>query len=279
MTTPTGSRPRNTPSVPHATPREFGPVTLVQAGAVAEIRMTDAAHRNSIQDPMCAGMGDAIVAAVADPRTHVILLLGLEDTFCSGHARDWLLGADQGAGQREDFVPAVDFIRTAIDCPLPVVAAMQGSAAGGGLLLGLYADLAVLSRRSVYATTFMTYGFTPGLGSTALLPTRLGPDLGTEMLLTGRGYTGGELQARGAHVTVTAHDAVEDAARTMAQRVARAPRRSLEGLKALLTDALKARTAAALLRETPLQSETVALPHVQELIANFYPEPGQGSSP
>ncbi len=271
------TNPAHAAENPAARTRYFGPVELLVGAPVAEIRMNDPACHNSIEDPMCAGMADAVRTAVADPHTRVILLLGLEDVFCSGHARRWLLGADRQADQRDDFVPAVDFIRTAITCPLPVAAAMRGSAAGGGLLLGLYAELPVLSQDSVYATTFMTYGFTPGLGSTVLLPARLGLGLGTEMLLTGRGYTGSELRTRGAPVTVAAHDSVETTARAVAQRVARAPRRSLEALKALLTGELLAATAAALQRETPVQSETVALPQVQELIRNLYPEPDKAA--
>ena len=89
-----------------------------------------------------------------------------------------------------------------LDCKIPVIAAMQGHAIGGGFSLGLFADFVLLSRESIYTASFMKYGFTPGFGSTYIFPKKLGTVLGSEMLLTARKYRGEELKKRGASFEV-----------------------------------------------------------------------------
>ena len=63
----------------------------------------------------------------------------------------------------------------ALDCPLPVVAAMQGHGIGAGWSLGLFADIVLLSEESRYMSPYMNYGFTPGAGATCILAKFDGP--------------------------------------------------------------------------------------------------------
>ncbi|MBB5867763.1 polyketide biosynthesis enoyl-CoA hydratase PksI [Allocatelliglobosispora scoriae] len=250
----------------------FGPVRLTTDDHVATITLDDPDRHNRIDDPLTDGLRDAVAAAVADPGVRVVVLAGSPRVFCSGHSRDWLLAADDDPGTRQGLVPAVDFIRAPIDCPLPVVAAMEGSAAGGGFLLGMYADAAVLCERAVYSTIFMAYGFTPGMGSTVLLPRKLGHALGSELLYTGRGYTGRELRSRGAPLRVVPKAEVVPTALALAHRIAQAPRRSLEAVKHQVSAELRAATSQAHRAETQAQLETIALPSVQARVRDMYPE-------
>ena len=72
-----------------------------------------------------------------------------------------------------------------LDCPLPVIAAMQGHGIGAGWTLGMFADLVLLSEESRYVSPYMDYGFTPGAGATYILADKIGQDLARESLLTG----------------------------------------------------------------------------------------------
>ncbi|MGH1554694.1 enoyl-CoA hydratase-related protein [Streptomyces sp. L7] len=169
------------------------PVAVRLEAPLAHVSLRDAAHGNRITPAARTALPAALAEAAADPGTRVIVLSGLPEIFCSGGTREDL------TADGEARTPAGwDFVRAAADCPLPVVAAVQGHAIGGGLLLALYADAVVLSDRSSYAANFLTYGFTPCLGATHVLPAVLGQALGTEMLYTGRPYRGRELLARGA---------------------------------------------------------------------------------
>lgn len=240
------------------------PVTLtLDASGIAEVRLVDEAGRNSFTSAFCRGLESALDSAVRHRGTRVILVSGLPTLFCSGGSREELLSFARGDGRFD----TDDFFRAFVRCPLPVVSAMQGHALGGGLVLGLYADLSVLSERSVYTANFMDYGFTPGMGATHLLPHRFGSAIGTEMLLTSRRYRGHELRERGTQVRIVAHADVPAVARALAEDVARAPRPSLELLKRHLAASLLAATDTAIAEEAAMHEVSFRLPEVTERIA------------
>jgi polyketide biosynthesis enoyl-CoA hydratase PksI len=231
---------------------ESGPVVLLLAPPLATIGLRDVANHNRISPQLRTSMIAALRQAAADPEIRVVVLEGLPDIFCAGASIDRMLGS-----QQERTGEVWELLRSVLDCPIPVVAAVQGHALGGGFLLTLYCDVTVLSERSRYSANFLTYGFTPILGATYLLPSSLGSALGTEMLYTGRSYRGRELADRGAGVTVTSHDKVCAEAERLAFRIAQAPRHCLELLKSQLTEPVRDRARAALDRESPDHEATI----------------------
>jgi polyketide biosynthesis enoyl-CoA hydratase PksI len=228
------------------------PVEVSVDPPLAVVRFDDGPGRNRLAERPRAALVTAVRRAGADPRVHAVVLAGRADVFCAGAPASRML-----AGHQERVVAMAELVRAVVDCPVPVVAAARGHALGGGLLLALYADIAVLSERSRYATSFTRFGFTPTLGATYLVPAVLGRALGTEMLYTGRGYSGRELAARGAGVQVTRHDDVEPAALRAARLVAAAPRRTVELLKAELAGPLRHAAAEAFERELPAHELTI----------------------
>ncbi|MEU1056496.1 polyketide synthase [Streptomyces sp. NPDC005876] len=227
-------------------------VVLEVDGPLATVRLDDAAGHNRLSAPLRTAMADALRDAAADPRVRAVVLEGLPGMFSAGGSVDQMLSPHE-----QRIVPVWRFLRAVVDCPLPVVAAAQGHALGGGFLLALYCDVTVLSDRSRYAANFLTYGFTPVLGATYLLPAKLGAALGTEMLYSARSYRGRELAERGAGVSVTAHDKVRAEAQRTALRIAQAPRDALERLKAQLREETLGRAQAALAREIPDHEATI----------------------
>src|SRR5262245_19981353 len=109
-------------------------------------------------------------------------------------------------------------------CSVPVVAAMQGHAIGGGWTLGMFADLCVFSAESRYISPYMQYGFTPGAGSTLIFPSTLGSDLARETLFAAVEHSGSELRAKGLPHTCIPRDEVLPHALALADAIAaRAP--------------------------------------------------------
>ena len=112
-----------------------------------------------------------------------------------------------------------------------------------GAAFSMFADAAVLSRESIYTANFMKYGFTPGMGSTLILPHKLGPVLAHEMMLSARVYRGEDLARRGVPFPVLPRDQVLPHAMALARDFADKPRFSLVTLKdhlvAGLRDALR----------------------------------------
>ena len=123
----------------------------------------------------------------------------------------------------------------ALDCKLPVIAAMQGHGIGAGWSLGMFADVVLLSEESQYVSPYMNYGFTPGAGATWILADKMGNDLARESLLTGEPYSGSELKARGLRLPIVPRAELLAAAMELARQIAQGSRRRLIGLKQQLT--------------------------------------------
>ncbi|NEQ86116.1 MAG: hypothetical protein F6K26_40360 [Moorea sp. SIO2I5] len=147
---------------------------------VVQITMKDEQNRNTFSPGIIEGLYKCFGAVAQNKSYKVVILTGYGNYFCSGGTKEQLISICQGEINFND----LDFFRVALDCKIPVIAAMQGHSLGGGFVFGLYADLVVFSQESIYATNFMKYGFTPGLGCTLIVPEKLGV-LGLEMMYTG----------------------------------------------------------------------------------------------
>lgn len=242
--------------------RAFGPVTVAVADRVALVTMADIASGNAISPALADGLLAGLADAAADPSVHVVVVTGLADRFSCGASQEYLAAVDR--------VPVEPFVRAFLRCPLPVVAAMRGHAVGGGLTQGLYADLPVLSERSVYAANFLNFGLAPEYGTTWVLPARLGSALGTELLLTARGYRGAELRDRGAPLRIVPHERVLPVALEQAERIARAPRHALTLLKAQLAGQTLAASDAAIAVEAGPHEQAWASSDRLALVADRY---------
>src|SRR5699024_8200344 len=121
-------------------------------------------------------------------------------------------------------------------------------------------------RESVYTANFMKYGFTPGFGSTAVFPTKLGLPLAQEFLLTARTFRGAELAERGVPFPVHPRARVLTAALDLAEELVEKPRRSLVALKDRLVGDLRARLPAADSEELAMHELTFHQPEVRALL-------------
>jgi polyketide biosynthesis enoyl-CoA hydratase PksI len=212
-----------------------------------------AAPGNHITEPLMREVRTAFAAASSNEQVKTVVLEGLPAVYCAGAPGD-LLRSATGASSTD---AGLDFVHAPLNCSLPVVAAAQGHAIGGGLYLALYCDVAVFSERSCYGVPFLGLGFTPSLGGTYIVPQRLGRSLGTEMLLTGRNYRGEELARRGAGVAVAPHDHVRAAAFATAERICAAPRRTLQLFKQQAASRLRDAAVAAMRLERPAHDATM----------------------
>ncbi|WP_046166737.1 polyketide synthase [Chromobacterium vaccinii] len=245
-----------------------GPVVAVENAlpGVALIRMQDRANKNTFTFEMIDRLTEAFAEAGARQDVRAVVLTGYDSYFSSGGTQEGLRDLFEGRYRFTD----KDLYSVALNCPLPVVAAMQGHGIGGGFVLGLFADLAVLARESVYTANFMKYGFTPGMGATLVLPEKLGPALAQEMMLGAGNYRGEELQRRGAPFPVLPREQVLPHALELAASLAEKPRQSLVTLKRHLSASLRARLPAFIEQELELHEQTFHQPEVRERIEALF---------
>jgi polyketide biosynthesis enoyl-CoA hydratase PksI len=243
------------------------PVKLSYVGAeVAVVEMADRENSNLFSEPLIRGLFRSFEEVRDNREVRAVVVHGYDTIFCAGGTREQLLMLHEG---RMTF-DREQVYRLFLDCEVPVVAAMQGHALGGGLVMGLYADAVVLAEESLYSSNFMKYGFTPGLGTTCVMPYKLGHALAAEMMLTARNYYGGELRQRGVPFPVVRRKEVIPAALRMAREFAEKPRTSLVLLKQNLNAPLVAALPQSIERELEMHAISFAQPEVRVRIETLF---------
>ncbi len=165
----------------------------VRDNGVIVVRMVDREAKNMYSPELIHGLEAVFAHIEASDAYRAVVLTGYDTYFACGGTRESLLAIQQGTAKFTD----AKVYQLPMSCKLPVIAAMQGHAIGGGWTLGMFADLCLFSAESRYISPYMQYGFTPGAGSTLIFPARLGLDLAKETLFTAAEYTGSELRAKG----------------------------------------------------------------------------------
>lgn len=233
---------------------------------IVQVRMQDRANKNTFTNALIAGLTETFAALGAREDCKVVILTGYDSYFSSGGTQEGLRDLYDGKFKFTD----KDLYSLALNCPVPVIAAMQGHGIGGGFVMGLFADFVILARESVYTTNFMKYGFTPGMGSTFILPKKLGISLAEEMMLTASNYRGEDLRRRGVPFSVLPRAEVLDHALELARTLAEKPRVSLVTLKDHLVAPLRAELPRFIEQEVVMHELTFHRPEVKDRIEAFF---------
>ncbi|CAB3765803.1 polyketide synthase [Paraburkholderia humisilvae] len=236
------------------------------AAGVALVTMQDRIHKNAFTDALIAELTRAFAALGTRADLKTVVLTGYDNYFSSGGTQEGLRDLFDGKFVFTDR----DLYSVALNCPIPVIAAMQGHGIGGGFVMGLFADIVILARESVYTANFMRYGFTPGMGSTFIVPEKLGIALAGEMMLSAANYRGEELQRRGVPFAVLPRDQVLMHALELARSLAQKPRMSLVALKDHLAAPLRQKLPAFIEQEVALHALTFQQPEVRERIETLF---------
>jgi polyketide biosynthesis enoyl-CoA hydratase PksI len=238
------------------------PIRCTVQDGVALVHMQDAAGRNALSPAMVRGLEHALREAGARTDARAVVLAGLPEHFSTGASPEVLAGLAGGELAPDDLL----LPRVLLDVPVPLVAAMEGHAIGGGLALALCADVILGARESRYGCNFMEYGFTPGMGTTSLLEHVLGPTLAHEMLFTGALLKGSSFEGRGFNY-VLPRERVLAKALDLAARIAEKPPGALRALKAALGARKRAIFEAARTTEVLMHRLTLPDPEVRRRLA------------
>ncbi|MFC7362449.1 enoyl-CoA hydratase/isomerase family protein [Nocardioides astragali] len=208
---------------------------LSEAG-VAVITLTRPEALNALTTEMATRRLPALCAEVTeDDRVKVVVLTGEGRAFCSGadvNERIPMVVSGSSAATKERLVGA--FILPVWRIPKPVVAAVNGVAAGGGMSLACAADFRIVAQEASFVAAFVRRGLMPDSGITFLLPRLVSQSVATRLLMTGGSLTAAEAQAVGlADEVVPAHELLERAT-DFAEQLAAGPAVALSFTKRAL---------------------------------------------
>lgn len=154
-------------------------------------------------------------------------------------------------------------------CPVPVVAAIDGIAFGGGLELALFADMRIASRRSTFALPEVKRGVFPGTSGSQLLPRIIGPVHAKQMMMFGDPIDADEAYRIGLVNRVVDDENVDHEARTWARRLAERPGRAIRLIKQLVDTGAQAPLEWGLEFEAQLFARAFATSDAAEGAAAF----------
>jgi len=204
----------------------------IDAGGIAVLRVNRPAARNALTWSAQEGFAQAVAAARA-AEARALIITGTGTAFVAGGDLKELAGhPEAAAGERLNRVmsAALDGL---IALPLPVIAAVNGDAIGGGCEILTACDLRLAAPQARFAFRQVYNGLTTGWGGGGRLVELIGQSRAMELLLTGRTIDATEAQALGlVHRLVAPGEDVLAVAQTWAAELIRLPRRALAALKA-----------------------------------------------
>ncbi|HJW94456.1 MAG TPA: enoyl-CoA hydratase [Thermoanaerobaculia bacterium] len=199
-------------------------------------------------------MREELLAALREAAGRVIVITGAGRAFCAGGDVEYMSGL-QRAGDTQSFRGLLDagreIVTTIASLDKPVIACVNGVAAGAGCNLALACDYRIASDMAKFSQSFVKIGLHPDWGGTWSLPRLIGPGRAMEMLMTGRMVDAHEALSIGLVDRIV--PAAELAAETekLAQAIASGPPIAIAGIKR----ALRASGANDLHAQIELESE------------------------
>jgi enoyl-CoA hydratase/carnithine racemase len=211
--------------------------------------------------------------------TRVLVIRGTGRAFCSGGDVNEIIGATLSMSPDELLAftrMSGEVIREMRDCPVPVIAAVHGMAAGAGAVIALAADFRVCTPAARFAFLFTKVGLSGGdMGAAYLLPRLVGLGHATRLLMLGDTVNAEEAARIGLISSLVEKDAFDEEVSALARRLASGPVQAYGQTKALLTREQDMSLSAAI----ELEAVTQALLMKGEDYAEFHAAFNAGRPP
>lgn len=229
----------------------YDTIRLEAADGVATITLNRPDSLNALSSAMRRELLSALKAAGRDESVRAIVLTGAGRGFCSG--ADLRGGAAERAFRRvltDEYNPLIVAIR---ELPKPVIAAVNGVAAGAGVSLALACDLVYAAEEARFIQAFVRIGLVPDSGSTRTLVRALGRHRAAALVFSGEPLGAAAAQAVGLVNAVVPTDQLAATVRVAAASLAAAPTRAIGLAKRAINHAEDALLSESLAMEAALQ--------------------------
>jgi 2-(1,2-epoxy-1,2-dihydrophenyl)acetyl-CoA isomerase len=257
---------------PQAAPS--APVLLeAKHDGIATLVMNRPERMNALNNELGVAIDEALSRIAADPEVRVVVITGAGRAFCAGGDLA-LLGKGRETGATKELEPllraGMQMVLKMRTMPQPVIAAVNGAAAGAGMNVALAADIRIAAEDATFGQNFAKVGLFPDFGGTYLLPQLVGPAKAAELF-----YTGDMIDAKTAlalgivnHVVPAAQLASE--VKKLAQKIAQGPYLAIGAVKKELFGSGEKDLARALDNEVQQQLKCYLSEDCREGIQAFF---------
>jgi 2-(1,2-epoxy-1,2-dihydrophenyl)acetyl-CoA isomerase len=254
-------------------PVPASPVLLEsREGSIVTLTMNRPERLNALNNDLSTALNEALTGIAADNSAEVVILTGAGRAFCAGGDLA-VIGAGRARGDASELAPilragmqAVLKIRT---MPQPVIAAVNGPAAGAGMNLALAADIRIAVEEALFGQNFAKVGLFPDYGGTYFLPQLVGPSKAAEMFYIGDMIDAKTALRLGVLNDVFPADRFPAEVRSLASRIAAGPQLAIRAVKQTIFAREKEALIAALEREVEHQLKCFHSQDCQEGIRAF----------
>jgi enoyl-CoA hydratase/carnithine racemase len=208
------------------------------ADGIATIRLNDPDRLNALTFQTYAELERVFAAMADDADVKVVVLTGTGKGFCSGGSVHEIIGRllEMNSEEQHRFTRLTcDVVKNMRSLKKPIIAAVNGIAAGAGAILALASDIRLLSDRAKFAFLFTKIGLSGAdMGACYMLPRVVGQGRATELLLSGDTIDAQECFRIGLANRIVEHDTLLDEAYRLARKLKDGPQVALGVTKALL---------------------------------------------
>ena len=239
---------------------------------VARITLNRPESLNAITPDQRERVIQLFFEASADPAVRAVVLTATGRGFCTGaDLRGTPATADRVTGDvaRTIRLGAQRLVSAVLDCEKPVIAAVNGTAAGLGAHLAFACDLVIAAEEARFIEVFVRRGLVPDGGGAYLLPRLIGPQRTKELMFFGDALGAAEAERLGLVNRVVPAAELEKTARAWAERLAAGPTRALALTKQLVNASLDSDRATAFAAEAAAQEINMTTEDAQEGVRSF----------
>jgi 2-(1,2-epoxy-1,2-dihydrophenyl)acetyl-CoA isomerase len=212
------------------------PIRFEVRDRIATLTLDRPDKLNALVPEMKEGFEEALAKA-AEPGVKALFLRGAGRAFCAGGDIGWMAQA-LSANRWDEMEALLDLgasvAHTLVTLPKPVVAVVQGPAAGAGMSLALCADLRIATTEAVFGMAFVKLGLHPDWGGSVGLSRLVNPAIAAELMLTGDTIDPVRAQTLGLVNQVVPGDQLEAAVEALSRRLAAGPSETFARIKTTL---------------------------------------------
>lgn len=229
-----------------------------RVGAITTLVMNRPDRLNAINNELATALNEALARIAMDPAVHVAVLTGAGRAFCAGGD----LGAIAKGRESGDSTSVEPMLRAGMravltmrSMPQPVIAAVNGAAAGAGMNLALAADIRLAAEEAVFGQNFAKVGLFPDYGGTFFLPQLVGPAAAAELFYTGEMIDALEALRLGLVNRLVSAAQLKPEAHALAIKISAGPQVAIRAMKQALFGSQAEALQAALEKEVKNQLE------------------------
>ncbi len=214
--------------------RGYSKLLFEQDGSVLKVIINIPDKRNALDMEIRPQLIEAFQNLQGDSSVRAVILAGAGEHFCSGGDLRSMQDIAGPVAAYDRLKNGHRLVRAMVDLPKPIIASVEGVAAGAGVSLVLASDLSIASERAKFFFSFVKVGLAPDWGQYFFLPQRVGMARTKQLMMEGGSLTAQEALAAGMINRVVPHEELEAQTWAWAHSLAQGPTKAHALIKAAL---------------------------------------------